>query len=211
MNSSDGLRRLLRESGISSESAYAQKLLGYLGLLEKWNARINLTAATEWASLEPLFREGIWASKQYPSEAINHLDIGSGAGFPAILLRILVPSIQLDLVESRAKKSAFLETVVHSLGLKGVWVHPERLDVFLRNSARSKAWDCVSWKGVRPSADDLLQLCTHTQAHTQIWIFHGREIAVEKPEIFGKSFVLYRNAKIPRRRESNLSIYLPRR
>ncbi len=211
MESADGLRQLLRESEIALGSEIAHQLLSYLALLEKWNSRVNLTAATEWSALEPLFREGIWASKKYPSEAINHLDVGSGAGFPAILLRILVPRIHLEMVESRAKKSTFLETVVHSLGMNGVRVYPERLDAFLRDIARNKAWDCISWKGVRLNTNDLLQLCTHMHSRTHIWIFHGKEIAVEEPEVFGKNFRLYRNEKVPGRRESHLSIFLSRR
>ncbi len=210
MESADGLKRLLRESGIELESKKAQQLLRYLALLGKWNSRINLTATTEWQGLEPLFREGIWASGMYPAEAVFHLDIGSGAGFPAILLRVLVPSIRLEMVDSRTKKSAFLETAVEALGMKGVRVHSERLDAFLRASGRSKVWDCISWKGVKVSAKDLSQLRSHTHTRTQIWIFHGKELAAEEPEAVEQSFQLFRRERLPDKRESNLSIYLPR-
>jgi len=207
MNSSDGLRRLLRESGISSESAYAQKLLGYLGLLEKWNARINLTAATEWASLEPLFREGIWASQIYPPEAVSYLDIGSGAGFPALILRILVPHISLELVESRAKKGAFLETVIDALGLQGAHVHSERLETFLSHVERNKVWDCIGWKGVKLKTGDLLALRAHAHPGTQFWMFHGKELPVEDPSAVERNFKIIRVEKLPGRKESSLSVY----
>jgi 16S rRNA (guanine(527)-N(7))-methyltransferase RsmG len=209
MEASDGLKQLLRESGIAPESARGRQLLSYLALLEKWNARINLTAATEWPALEPLFREGIWASRIYPSGAASHLDIGSGAGFPAILLRILIPRIQLEMVEGRAKKSSFLETVIYALGIHNARVHPERLDDCIRHCKRDKIWDCISWKGVKLNARELLQLRMHAHPRTQFWIFHGRELAVEDPEVIALNFKLLRREKFPGRREWALSTYLP--
>jgi len=210
MASADGLKGLLRESGIELESASALQLLSYFDLLKKWNARINLTAATEWPKIRPLFQEGIWASQHYPTEAVSHLDIGSGAGFPAVLIRILVPRIRLEMVESRAKKSAFLETVVHALGMDGTRVYSGRLDSLLSHCEGSTVWDCITWKGLKLNARDLLQLRMHAHARTQFWMFHGSELAVEKPEAIGSDLKLLRTEKFPARKGWNLSIYLPR-
>ncbi len=64
----DELKKLLGESGIALNSEIAKQLQTYLALLEKWNSRINLTSATEWNVVGPLFQEGIWASKMYPED-----------------------------------------------------------------------------------------------------------------------------------------------
>ena len=101
MRTKDGLKQLLREFGIEPDSDNCLKLQTYLSLLEKWNPRVNLTANIAWNALEPLFREGIWAAMQYPAECRTHLDIGSGAGFPAIILRVFHSEMELELVESR--------------------------------------------------------------------------------------------------------------
>jgi 16S rRNA (guanine(527)-N(7))-methyltransferase RsmG len=207
MKSSEGLKRLLIESDIGWESECARRLMSYLALLEKWNRSVNLTASTEWLALKPLFREGIWASKFYPSEAVSHLDIGSGQGFPAIILRILMPRMQLEMIESRAKKSVFLDRVIHALEMNGTKVHCERLEVFLGNIGPNKVWDCVTWKGVRLNSNELLKLRLHSHAGTQFWMFHGRELAVKNPVALKNNFQLLQNEKFPFRKEWKLSIY----
>jgi 16S rRNA (guanine(527)-N(7))-methyltransferase RsmG len=205
-----GLQSLIREFGISDDSKSAHQLLEYFTLLEKWNARINLTAATEWRSVEALFREGIWASKIYPAEAVYHLDIGTGAGFPAIILKILNPNMRLEMVDSRARKSAFVETVVYALDLSETNVHTMRLDNFLQNVGDNKFWDCISWKGIKLSSSDLLNLKKHGHSGTQFWMFHGKEQAAQNREVIERHFMLLRNEKFPFMKEWFLSIYLPK-
>jgi len=208
MESADGLKQLLEESGIALESGSAHQLLGYLALLEKWGSRMNLTASTEWPALEHLFREGIWVSKIYPPEAVSHLDIGSGAGFPAVLLKILVPRIQLEMVEIRAKKGAFLETVAEMLGMQGTFVHVSRLEDYLRRCEFNKVWDCVSWKGLRLRGKDLVQLRAHTHQGTRLWIFHGKELAIEHPAKIEESFKALGSERLPGRKGSWLSTFI---
>ena len=208
--SADELKKLLGESGIAWHTEIATQLRAYLTLLEKWNARINLTSATEWNVVGPLFQEGIWASKMYPEDTSNHLDIGSGAGFPAMIIRILRPKMLLDLIESRSKKGIFLETLASALQLGGVHVHALRLQAFLQHSDRNKAWNCISWKGLKLSDDDLRLLLEHANATTQFWMFHGSELAVEDPEIFDQYFRLLRTEMFPGRKLWALSIYLPK-
>jgi 16S rRNA (guanine527-N7)-methyltransferase len=207
MDSADGLKQLLEETGIAPESESARKILIYLKLLAKWNARINLTASTEWQSLRPLFLEGIRASKIYPNWANSHLDIGSGAGFPAIIIRILVPRMKLDLVESRSKKSSFLETAIHMLDLKNTHVHALRLKTLLMECGPKKIWDCITWKGLKLKTDELRGLLLHADDRTQFWMFHGREPAVKEPEILKRHFRLLGQQKAGGRREWLLSIY----
>jgi 16S rRNA (guanine(527)-N(7))-methyltransferase RsmG len=208
MESSVLLKELLAESGIEPDSEMGRGLLRYLDLLEKWNRRMNLTATTEWAALKALFLEGIWASTIYPAESISHLDIGTGAGFPAIILRILIPRIRLQMIESRIKKGVFLERVVQALGLRGVRVHIERLDVLLGRTGVNDVWDCITWKGLRLNTGDLLKLREHVHSNTQFWMFHGSEPAVEEPEALEDNFHLLRNEEFPGKRGWNLSVYL---
>lgn len=207
MESAEGLKQLLQASGISLNSESARQLVSYLSLLGKWNKRINLTATTAWKELEPLFHEGIWASRFYPSKAFAHLDIGSGAGFPAIILRILVPHMRLEMVESRAKKSVFLETAIRTLGIERTCVHPERLGELLRSIPSDKLWDCVTWKGLKLSGEDLRQLSRHAHQSTQFWMFHGSQPAVEETVRIEEYFKLLWREKFPARREWSLSAY----
>lgn len=209
MSNSEALRQLLEHSGIPSGSETAEQFLGYLALLEKWNPRINLTSSTDWDSLAPLFREAIKAAHFYPEKAVSHLDIGSGGGFPAILLKMLLPRIRLDMVESRGKKGVFLETVAHSLKLENVAVHGLRLVDFVSQIESSRVWDCISWKAIKLTAEDLSALRPHAHQGAQFWMFHGKEPALADTTADTCGLVLIRKERFPDRRESHLSIYAP--
>ena len=106
----------------------ATQLNSYLDLLVKWNRKINLTS--EKTPSEILHRH-IFDSLQYarvitPDEPI--MDIGSGAGFPGIPLKIVYPRLTLTLVESQRKRCSFLEAVVSNLGLRDTRVINERAE-----------------------------------------------------------------------------------
>jgi 16S rRNA (guanine527-N7)-methyltransferase len=208
--SEDALQMLIRDSGIAPDSEISRRLQTYLELLKKWNSRINLTSSTDWNAIGPFFQEGLWASKLYTDDAVRHLDIGSGAGFPAVLLKILKPQIQLDLVESRAKKGIFLETVASALKSGGIRVHAMRLQAFLQQNGRNQFWDCISWKGLKLSNSDLQMLLAHARAATQFWMFHGSELAVEEPTAIERYFRHFRTERLSGRRLWALSIYLPK-
>jgi 16S rRNA (guanine(527)-N(7))-methyltransferase RsmG len=210
MESAAGLVQLLMECDVDPESKCAGQLLQFLALLERWNNAVNLTAATDWPALKPLFREGILASKLYPAEAVSHLDIGSGAGFPAIILRLMIPHILLEMVESRKKKCVFLEKAGNLLGISGMQVHPARLDQFLRNCSPNRNWDCVTWKGLKLKRRDLLILSRHVHQRTQFWMFHGVEPAIEDPVLFHRLYQKLRSEEFTGKKGWGLSIYLPR-
>jgi 16S rRNA (guanine(527)-N(7))-methyltransferase RsmG len=207
MGSLDAVKKMIERCGLPFDRKTAEKLEKYVFLLKKWNFRINLTASSEWSSIEPLLLEGIWASQIYPPYAKTHLDLGSGAGFPAIPLKILVPDIQLDMIDSRLKRVSFLETVVSQLGLSESSVYHGRIDNYVDKT--DKIWDCISWKGLRISTADFdkLKKCTHL--NTQLWIFHGRELAAEDPDVITKSLKLLRREKFPYKSGWMVSIFLP--
>ncbi len=98
------------------------KIQKYLDLLVKWNNKINLTAEKDPDSI---LKKHVFDSLQYLrtlDSASRVMDIGSGAGFPGIPLRIIYPEITLVLVESQRKRCSFLETVVRELELDRVEV-----------------------------------------------------------------------------------------
>lgn len=207
MGSSEALNRLLMDSGIPLDSEVGLRLNEYLGLLEKWNSRINLTSSSDWRVIGPMVREGIWAARFYPPEAVSHLDVGSGAGFPAILLKSMIPRIELDMVEKRERKCRFLETAARKLEFAGICVHQALLSEFLSGCTDGKTWDCISWKALRLSAEDLAQLHAHCHARTQLWMFHGKEQATKGTKMINHGFEPLRKEIVPGARESFLSLY----
>jgi 16S rRNA (guanine527-N7)-methyltransferase len=89
----------------------------YLDLLVKWNQKINLTAEKDPDSI---LKRHVFDSLQYSRALKPNLrvvDIGSGAGFPGIPLKIIFPEMALVLVESQRKRCSFMETVARELEL----------------------------------------------------------------------------------------------
>ena len=106
-------------AGVLPETA-ANQLMRYLTEWKRWNAKINLTANTDERSV---VNKHIHESLQY-TRAISSLgnlaDIGSGAGFPGIPVKVLLPDLDIVLIESQRKRVSFLKTVIRSMGLEKI-------------------------------------------------------------------------------------------
>src|SRR5439155_16859427 len=103
----DGAQRL----GVPLDDAAAGKLERYLALLVQWNQRINLTAIVEPdAVVDRHFLDSL-ALAPLVGDARTLLDVGSGAGFPGVVLAIARPALRVTCVESIQKKVAFLQTL----------------------------------------------------------------------------------------------------
>ena len=109
-------------------SRVVSQIRQYLQLLLKWNQKINLTAEKDPAEI---LKKHVFDSLQYVraiEPGFRMMDIGSGAGFPGILLKIIFPQLQLVLLESQRKRCSFLETVVRDLEMEQVKVFNARAE-----------------------------------------------------------------------------------
>lgn len=104
------------------------KLLAYAALLGKWNKVYNLTALRDEAQVVGHHLLDSLAVLPHLGEAKRLADIGSGGGLPGIPLAIARPELQVALVESSHKKSAFLQQARIELGLDNVTVHCARVE-----------------------------------------------------------------------------------
>ena len=139
----DRLNQLLIEAGSAplDENASGQ-LNAYLTVLQKWNARTNLTAIRdEETILRRHFMESILCARALPAAIATLLDFGSGAGFPGLPIAILRPEITVTLAESQNKKAAFLREAIRTLGI-AVKVHAARAETL-----QSK-FDCITLRAV---------------------------------------------------------------
>jgi len=105
----------------------------YLDLLLKWNAKINLTAVRVPEEMVTRhFGESFFAAAKllFSGQAINVIDLRSGAGFPGLPLAIFAPEAQVTLIEANGKKAAFLNEVVSALKLMNVKVARQRGESF---------------------------------------------------------------------------------
>jgi 16S rRNA (guanine527-N7)-methyltransferase len=136
-----GLDAGLDALALDLSTAQRQALLDYLALLQKWNQVYNLTAVRDpqamlshhlldcLAVVAPLRAQ--LASLAWPGP-IRLLDVGSGAGLPGLVLAICLPDVQVDCVDTVAKKSSFIQQAALSLGLanlRGLHARVEKLGV----------------------------------------------------------------------------------
>ena len=112
------IRRALAEFQLSANDLQVFQIQQYIRILLTWNEKINLTAIRD--PLEILnrhFCESMYAAATVPVENGRLADVGSGAGFPGLPLKIIRPDLQVFLIESNVKKATFLAEVIRELGL----------------------------------------------------------------------------------------------
>jgi 16S rRNA (guanine527-N7)-methyltransferase len=117
---------LLTEGAAALDLEMAPAVLGHLQIyleeLKLWNAKINLTGLkTDRDIVIKHFLDSL-AVLPFLGDAASLVDLGSGAGFPGLVLKLARPQLTLTLVEARQKKAAFLEYVASRCGLAGVQV-----------------------------------------------------------------------------------------
>lgn len=138
---------LLEPFGLELTSAQLDHLATYLGLLLRWNQRINLTAIrTPEECVTRHFGESLYLARRYELQG-SLLDIGSGAGFPGLALKLIFPELAVTLLEPSAKKRAFLKEVVRACGFGGVEVRGERLEEFA-NCFSGPSFDAATVRAV---------------------------------------------------------------
>ena len=108
--------------GVTLTDKQIEQFEKYYELLVEWNKVMNLTGITEFDEvMQKHFVDSVAAAKYAEMEKVNRLiDVGIGAGFPGIPLKIVYPHIQVTLLDSLNKRIKFLEEVVDNLGLTGI-------------------------------------------------------------------------------------------
>ncbi len=127
--SADTIRRALGEFQIAVSDSQVLQIQQYTRILLAWNEKINLTSIRD--PLEILnrhFCECMYAASTVPVEHGRLADVGSGAGFPGLPLKIIRPELQVFLIESNVKKATFLAEVIRDLGLAGARVLVSRYE-----------------------------------------------------------------------------------
>ena len=156
------------------------RLKAYVGLLTEWNARHNLVSK---ASLEDVWRRHVWDSAQLirfiPESAQSLVDLGSGAGFPGLVLAVMLrdrPRFRTVLYESIAKKCRFLEAAANRMQIP-VEVRNARME-----EARPEAFDIVTARACAP----LVRLLTYARpfqaAETRNLFLKGQNVEAELTE-----------------------------
>ena len=130
----------LEKIGINPTEEQLSNLNKYYELLIKWNEKINLTSITERKDVYlKHFYDSLTLNKIIDLNKINTLcDIGTGAGFPGIVLKIFFRDINITLVDSLNKRIKFLSIVVEQLNLKNINLVHARIEEYGKTNRDSR-------------------------------------------------------------------------
>lgn len=187
------MQGVLRVYGIEADSELCEKIRIYVSTLLQWNAKISLTTITDPEEiLRVHFGESFFAADAAGIANGRVADIGTGAGFPGIPIRMVRPTVQLILVEAVAKKAAFLGEVLRKIDILGVNIIRCRMedisDVagldFITTRALGKYNDLLRWSKTRLSQTGKIALLlgraeTEHLSQNAEWVWNEPKIVPE--------------------------------
>jgi 16S rRNA (guanine527-N7)-methyltransferase len=144
--------QVLKRYGVELSIKQQEQFAKYFYLLIEWNQKINLTAITEekevylkhfFDSLLPIFL-GEFLDKNLSTL----LDVGAGAGFPSIPMKILLPNLNVSIIDSLSKRIKFLKELEKQLNLKKVFFHHGRAEDFGQDLKFRAKYDFVTARAV---------------------------------------------------------------
>ena len=158
------LRDLACEAGIALDVTALARFDAYRDLLLAWNARFNLTAVTDPSEIDRrlfldtlLMLHAVDAADPLAGDVFL-VDVGSGAGFPGLALKIARPYLDVTLVEATGKKVAFLEACIEELALDGIGAVHGRAEEIGHDPRYRERFDLATARAVA-SLPVLFELC----------------------------------------------------
>lgn len=167
-----GLEAFCQAAGVPRETG--ERFERYRATLERWNRRINLVGPK---TLPDFWRRHAWDSVQVlrfaPPAATRWVDFGSGAGFPGLAVAIVRDDIQMTVIESNAKKAAFLREAARETGARLV-IHAERIE-----EVTPEPVDVVTARAFAPLARLFDFASPWWRGETMAVLLKGRDVASE--------------------------------
>ena len=176
------IENLLNKQGIDYNEDIKNKLNIYYNFLVEYNNKINLTAITDIEGVYiKHFSDSVLGAK-FIKQNTNVCDIGTGAGFPGVVLKIVRPDIKLTLVDSLNKRVVFLKSLLEKLGIKdAVVLHNRAEDIDLKNKYLN-SFDYVVARAVA-SLNTLTEYCLpFVKVGGQFIAYKSNEINTELTE-----------------------------
>ena len=169
--------------GITLSEKQISQFMTYYDLLVEWNSFMNLTAITELNEvIDKHFIDSLAICEYVDFKNGDSLiDIGTGAGFPGIPLKIVFPELRITLLDSLNKRIKFLDTVIESLGLENVETIHGRAEDFAKQQNYREKYDFVISRAVANLAT-LSELCIPFAKEDKYFVSYKAEKCNEELE-----------------------------
>ena len=150
------LREGMRLLGLELSAELEHRFHRYQEGLAQWNQRVNLTSKAALADAERVhFLDSLalvpLLQREMP-DALSMVDVGAGAGFPSVPMKLFVPRLHLTLVEATSKKADFLSWLVMELELQNVNVVAQRAETLAHDSRYRESFDVATARALGPLA-----------------------------------------------------------
>ena len=160
------IKNLMKKTEIECSEEQYDKLATLVELLAKWNNALNLTAIREIDKMVVLhILDSAVVSPLISDKGKNIADVGTGAGFPGLVLAILNPDKKFTLIDSIAKKLSFVRTAMTSLGLKNVTIINDRCE----NIVPEEKFECILSRAFAPLCK-IVEWCENLIAESGVFI-----------------------------------------
>lgn len=188
MNPEELLKKGLNELGFSCSKGQTNAFMTFFFELKKWNRAYNLTALkTDEDIVIKHFLDSLLYLKAIPVNALKIADVGTGAGFPGIPIKIVRPEIDITLIEPSRKKTAFLRHIIRGLKLNGVNVLDKRIETL--GKSYEKTYDIIVSRATFKIKDFLKKACPYVKEDGRLVLSKGPKISEEIKELKDKGVI----------------------
>jgi len=169
------LRKKIEQEKIKLPKEFFSHVQKYKEHLLKWNKIHNLTGARDEATLDEFIFDALYPVSFLPS-VHSLLDIGTGAGFPGMILAFALPDTEITLVEPLSKRASFLQFIKADLGLEHVSIVKKRVEEMPKN-----VFDLITSRAVTDT-QMLLELSKNLRDDNTMLLFYKGERVFEEVE-----------------------------
>lgn len=203
MSPEELLKEGLRQSGLSHTTKQISLFMTYLAELKRWNRVHNLTSlSTDCDIVRKHFLDSVAFLKAFPGEAHGKCryafvvaDVGSGAGFPGIPLRIIRPETALTLIEPSRKKSAFLRHIRRKLNLEDVTIIGKRIESL--SAEFDTAFDVIVTRATMKTGDFVVKALPRLKVHGRILLSKGPRVHEELRSVTKAGSIVVQPVNVP--------------
>ena len=178
------MKQLLEKNGLFIDDAAIERLEKYLELLIEWNRQMDLTSVPDEEMAERHFVDSLLPltiENLFP-ESCTLIDVGTGAGFPGLVLAAVRPDMQVTLLEAQQKRCTFLKTVCDALQLKNVTIIHDRAETLGKNDAHREMYIRAVARAVAPMNVLCEYLLPFVQPGGMAVCWKGPQVEQEKPD-----------------------------